>query len=87
MPGQYYFTQQHTGLSWRPLWCPDLVLGLLCEAAELSEFQLNACDLSQRAVRRPARGVGRSFADVDVRERNLRGGFEGRHQPGPQVFL
>lgn len=46
--------------------CADLVHWVLGEAAQLSEFQLNACDLSQCAVRCPLRGVGRPPPDVDV---------------------
>lgn len=68
-------------------WHPDLVLRLLSEAAQLSKFQLNARDLSQRAVCGPSGGMGRSLPNVDVREGDLRWSIEGRHQPGPEVFL
>lgn len=68
-------------------WHPDLVLRLLSEAAQLSKFQLNTRDLSQRAVCGPSGGMGRSLPNVDVREGDLRWGIEGWHQPGPEVFL
>lgn len=47
-------------------WHLDLVPLLLCEAAQLSKFQLNTCDLSQRAVCSPTRGVGCSLPNVDI---------------------
>lgn len=68
-------------------WCPDLVLRVLCEATQLAELQLDAGDLGQRAVRRPARRVGRALADVDVGEGDLGWRLEGGHQPGAQVCL
>lgn len=67
--------------------CPDLVLGVLGEMAQLSELQLNTCDFSHRAVRRPPGGVRGPLPDVDVRVRDLRGGSERRHQSGTEVFL
>ena len=65
----------------------DLVLGVPGEAAELSELQLDAGHLGHRAVGGPAGRVGRALPDVDVRVGDLRGGVEGRHQPGPDVDL
>lgn len=64
-----------------------LVLWVLCEAAELPELQLDARDLGHGAVRGPARRVGRTFANVHIRVRDLGRGVEGGHQPGADVFL
>lgn len=64
--------QQHNSINCstflliKPRWHPDLVLRLLREATQLSEFQLNARDLRQRAVRCPSGRVGRPLPDVDI---------------------
>lgn len=68
-------------------WHPDLVLRLLREAAQLSKFQLDTRNFSQRAVCCPSGRVSRPLPDVDIGERDLGRGVEGRHQPGPEVFL
>lgn len=66
---------------------PYLKLLIAREARELPELQLNACDLSHRAVRGPAGRVGGPGADVHVGVRDLGGRLERRHEPIPKVLL
>lgn len=65
----------------------DLVLGLLGEARQLPELQLDAGDLCHGAVGCPVGGVGCACPDVHIRVGDLGWGFEGRHQPRADVFL